>query len=426
MTNTSPTPEGLKAESDKHQASMIRGAQDIMRQPLHGTRVVDLTHVLAGPSCTTILADLGAEVVKIERPVVGDLSRQVDPFRHGESYYFAGLNRNKRSVALDLKREGAKRVLEELVRKADVLVENFRPGMLASLGFGYQRLHELNPALVICSISGFGQSGPLREHKSFDLVAQAMAGVMSLTGEPGRPPVRAGVPVGDILAGVYGAVAIASALIGRTKFGRGCVIDLSMFDALLSTLPYFASRYLADGDILPPVGSGDPKVVPYGAFPAADGYIAIAVFGDDFWPPLCRAIERPDLAADTELAKASARVHRREEIESALVDRLKTKTVSEWCELFASAGIPHAPVLSVGAALDHPHTHARHLILDLPHQTCGTVRTVGSPININGEPVTTSATPGPILGEHTEQVLRELGYDAEMIARLSAEGAVAS
>ncbi|MGL3104547.1 CaiB/BaiF CoA transferase family protein [Bradyrhizobium sp. BR 1432] len=400
--------------------------QDIARRPLQGIRVVDLTHVLAGPSCTTILADLGAEVVKIERLGAGDLSRKVDPFRQGESYYFAGLNRNKRSVALDLKRGGAKRALEELVRRADVLVENFRPGMLESLGFGYERLRELNPALVVCSISGFGQSGPLRDYKSFDLVAQAMTGVMSLTGEPGRPPVRAGIPIGDILAGVYAAVAIASALVGRAKSGKGCVIDLSMFDALLTTFPYFSGSYFADGLEFQPVGSGDPKVTPYGAFPASDGYIAIAVFGDDFWPPLCRAIERPELAQNVELTSAANRVQRREEVEAALVERLKTKTVAQWCEIFAAAGIPHAPVLSVGAALDHPHTQARRLILELEHQKCGTVKTIGSPINIDGENITTSATPGPMLGEHTDEVLKELGYDALMIAQLRMERAIDS
>lgn len=400
--------------------------QDIVRRPLQGIRVLDLTHVLAGPSCTTILADLGADVIKVERLGVGDLGRQVDPFREGESYYFAGLNRNKRSVALDLKRDGAKRAVEELVRRADALVENYRPGMLEALGFGYDRLRELNPALVVCSISGFGQTGPLREHKSFDLVAQAMTGVMSLTGEPGRPPVRAGVPIGDILAGVYGAVAIASALIGRSKSGKGCVIDLSMFDTLLTAFPYFTGCYLADGLQFPPVGSGDPKVAPYGAFPASDGYIAVAVYGDDFWPPLCRAIGRPELAEDAELTISAGRVQRRQEVESALVERLKTKTVAQWCEIFATAGIPHAPVLSVGAALDHPHTQARRLIVELEHQKCGKVKTVGSPINIDGESITTSATPGPMLGEHTEQVLAELGYDALMIAQLRMERAIDS
>ncbi|MCK1717556.1 CoA transferase [Bradyrhizobium sp. 141] len=425
MTDSSPMPQGQQPNLGKPAVSTLR-QQDVARQPLQGIRVVDLTHVLAGPSCTTILADLGAEVVKVERLGVGDLGRQVDPFREGESYYFAGLNRNKRSVALDLKRDGAKRALEELVRRADVLVENYRPGMLEALGFGYERLRELNPALVVCSISGFGQTGPLREHKSFDLVAQAMTGVMSLTGEPGRPPVRAGVPIGDILAGVYGAVAIASALVGRSKSGKGCVIDLSMFDTLLTSFPYFTGCYLADGLLFPPVGSGDPKVAPYGAFPATDGYIAIAVFGDDFWPPLCRAIGRPELAEDAELASSAGRVQRREAVESALVERLKTKTVAQWCEIFAAAGIPHAPVLSVGAALDHPHTLARRLIVEFEHQKCGNVKTVGSPININGESITTSATPGPMLGEHTEQVLHELGYDALMIAQLRMERAIDS
>lgn len=419
MADTSPTPDGRKVEADTPQATA-----DMMRRPLQGIRVVDLTHVLAGPFCTTMLADLGADVIKVERLGVGDMGRKVDPFRNGESYHFAGLHRNKRSVALDLKRDSAKRVLEELIQQADVLVENFRPGVLDSLGFGCARLHELNPRLVICSISGFGQSGPLHENPAFDLVVQAITGIMSLTGEPGRPPVRAGVPIGDILAGVYATGAIASSLVGRMKSGRGCVIDLSMFDALLSTLTYFAIRYLADGDILPPVGSGDPKVAPYGAFPAADGYMAVGVYGDHFWPLLCRAIERPELAADAELATAAGRTQRREEVESAVVERLKTKTVAEWCEIFAAVGIPHAPVLNVGAALEHPHTRARRMIIEFEHQKCGKVRTVGSPININGEPITTSAAPGPMLGEHTKQVLAELGYDPANIARLRNEGAI--
>ncbi|MES5485122.1 CoA transferase [Bradyrhizobium sp. INPA03-11B] len=400
--------------------------QDNSRQPLHGLRVVDLTHVLAGPFCTTILGDLGAEVTKVERVGVGDMGRKVDPFRNGESYHFAGLHRNKRGVALDLKCEAAKPVLEQLIMRADVLVENFRPGTLEALGFGYERLRELNPRLIICSISGFGQSGPLRDQAAFDLVAQAITGLMSLTGEPGRPPLRAGVPIGDILAGVYAAAAIASALVGRARTGCGCVIDMSMFDSLLSTLTYFAGRYLADRDLLPPVGSGDPKVVPYGVFPAADGYIAIAAYGDQFWPPLCRAIERPDLAADPQLTKAAGRVERRQEIELKLIERLKDKAVAQWCEIFSAVGIPNAPVLNVGAALEHPHTVARRLILEIEHKKCGKVMVVGSPINIDGECVTASAAPGPMLGEHTEQVLSELGYDAAMIARLRSQGAIGS
>lgn len=424
MSSKSAKPDGRAEALVKPQSSTQQSSQDMMRRPLEGIRVVDLTHVLAGPFCTTILADLGADVVKIERLGSGDMGRKNAPLRNGESLRFAGLHRNKRSVALDLKRDAAKRVLEQLIQRADVLVENFRPGMLDSLGFGYERLCELNPALVICSISGFGQTGPLRDNAAFDLVAQAMTGIMSLTGEPGRPPVRAGVPIGDILSGVYAAAAVASALIGRMKSGRGCVIDLSMFDGLLTTLSYFADRYLADGELSPPVGSGDPVTVPYGAFPAADGYIVIAVHGDHFWPLLCRAIERPDLAADAKLAKAPGRVERRQEVESALVERLKDKTVAEWCEIFADAGIPHAPLLSVGGALDHPHTTARGVIVEFEHPKCGKVRTVGSPININGKPVTASATRGPMLGEHTEQVLAEIGYDAVKIDLLRTEGAI--
>ncbi|MDH2348676.1 CoA transferase [Bradyrhizobium sp. SSUT77] len=399
------------------------GAQDPARRPLHGIRVVDLTHVLAGPLCTTIMADLGADVVKVERLGAGDVSRQVEPFREGESYYFAALNRNKRSLALDLKRDAAKHALEKLVQRADVLVENFRPGTLDSLGFGYDRLLELNPRLVICSISGFGQTGPLRDYKAFDLVAQAMTGLMSLTREPGRPPLR--ILMGDILTGIYSALSVASALVGRVSSGKGCVIDLSLFESLLTTFPYFAGHYLADGELPPPIDAG-PNAVPYDVFPAADGELVIAVYGDHMWPSLCRALELPELAADAELNTNAGRVKRSKEIETALVGRLKTKTVAQWCEIFAAAGIPHAPILSVGAALDHPHTRARGMIVAFEHQKCGTVKAVGSAIHINGAPVPGSATPGPMLGEHTEQVLAELGYNSATIAGLRAEGAIGS
>lgn len=392
-------------------------------RPLHGIRVVDLTHVLAGPLCTTIMGDLGADVVKVERLGAGDVSRQVEPFREGESYYFAALNRNKRSLALDLKRDAARHALEKLVQRADVLVENFRPGTLDSLGFGYDRLLELNPRLVICSISGFGQTGPLRDYKAFDLVAQAMTGLMSLTREPGRPPLR--ILVGDILTGVYGALAVASALVGRVKSGKGCVIDLSLFESLLTTFPYFAGHYLADGELPPPIDAG-PNAVPYDVYPTSDGDLVIAVYGDHMWPSLCRVLELPELAADAELSTNAGRIKRSKEVEAALVDRLKAKTVAQWCEIFAAAGIPHAPILSVGAALEHPHARERGMIVEFEHQKCGTVKAVGSAIHINGQPIPGVATPGPMLGEHTEQVLTELGYNLASIARLRAEGAIGS
>ncbi|MCK1571212.1 CoA transferase [Bradyrhizobium sp. 174] len=425
MVRISSMQDRAKTAAGEPHASTGQLAQDVMRRPLQGVRVIDFTHVLAGPYCTTILADLGADVVKIERLGVGDVCRQSEPFREGESYYFAGLNRNKRSVALDLKRDSAKRAVEQLIKQADVVVENFRPGTLESLGLGPDRLHELNSRLVICSISGFGQSGPLRNQASFDLVAQAMTGIMGLTGEAGRPPVRAGMHIGDILTAVYGALSVASALIGREKSGRGCVIDLSLFDSLITTFPHLATRYLADGDLFGPVGSGDPSTVPWGAFPAADGYITIAVYGDHFWQLLCRCIGRPELAADATLATNAGRVQRRQEIDSVLREALNGKSVAEWCELFAAAGIPHGPVLSMDAALDHPHTRARGLIIELEHHKCGKVKTVGTPININGAPISASAKAGPMLGEHTEQVLKEICYDDAMIERLRAEGAIA-
>jgi crotonobetainyl-CoA:carnitine CoA-transferase CaiB-like acyl-CoA transferase len=414
MKNSGQATGGDEAPSKEAQGSTHR--------PLNGIRVVDFTHVLAGPLCTTILADLGADVIKIERLGVGDISRQVEPLIDGESPYFAALNRNKRSLALDLKCDSAKRVIEDLVRDADVLVENFRPGTLDSLGFGYDRLQELNPGLVICSISGFGQTGPLRDFKSLDLVAQAMTGVLSLTRDPGGYPIR--IVIGDILAGIYGAASVASTLVGRLRSGKGCVIDLSLFESLLTTFPYVAGRYLADGERPPVVNSGDPTAVPYGVFAAADGDLVIAAYGDHLWPALCRTIGSAELAADPDLATNSGRIERREEVEAALDSRLKQKTVAEWCDAFAAAGIPHAPILNVGAALDHPHTHARDMLVNLEHEKCGSIRTLGSAIHIDGKAVPGSAKAGPMLGEHTEQVLVDLGYDAASIADLRAKGAI--
>ncbi|MGY4501301.1 crotonobetainyl-CoA:carnitine CoA-transferase CaiB-like acyl-CoA transferase [Bradyrhizobium sp. GM24.11] len=395
-------------------------------RPLNGVVVIDFTHVLAGPFCTTILADLGAEVIKIERLGAGDICRTADPFRAGESYFFTGLHRNKRSVALDLKRDAARQVIEGLVKRADVLVENFRPGALEALGFGYDRLHQLNPKLVVCSISGFGQNGPLKEFKSFDLVAQAMTGIMSLTGEPGRPPVRAGVHIGDILVGVYGAVAISAALVGRAESGRGSILDLSLFESLLSTFPYLASRYLADGELFSSVGSGDFHTVPWGAFPASDGYLVIAVYGDHMWPELCRAIGIPEIGNDPGLLTNAGRVERRHIVDTALVEALKTKTVAEWCAILAAANIPASPILNVGQALTHPHTIARDMILEFEHSKAGPIKAVRSPIHINGHSIPPSVAPGPMLGEHTDDVLKELGYDAEWIGRLRAEGSIGS
>ncbi|MGY3078174.1 crotonobetainyl-CoA:carnitine CoA-transferase CaiB-like acyl-CoA transferase [Bradyrhizobium sp. LM6.10] len=405
----------------KLEATREEGAQDPAHRPLQGIRVVDLTHVLAGPLCTTIMADLGADVVKVERLGAGDITRQEEPFREEESCYFAALNRNKRSLALDLKRDEARLALERLVERADVLVENFRPGTLDSLGFGYDRLLQLNPGLVICSISGFGQTGPLRDYKAFDLVAQAMTGLMTLTREPGGPPLR--ILIGDILTGVYGALSVASALVGRVKSGKGCVIDLSLFESLLTTFPYFAVRYLTDGELPPPIDAGQ-NAVPYDVFPASDGELVIAIYGDHMWPSLCRVLDLPELAADAELKTNAGRVKRSKEVVTALIGRLKAKTVAQWCEIFAAAGIPHAPILSIGAALDHPHARARGMIVGLEHQKCGTVKAVGSPIHINGAPIPGSATPGPMLGEHTEQILSELGYNSAAIARLRGTGAI--
>jgi crotonobetainyl-CoA:carnitine CoA-transferase CaiB-like acyl-CoA transferase len=408
---------GVQGVSETNQESGWAG-------PLAGIRVVDLTRVLAGPFATQSLGDLGAEVLKVEPPGGGDETRHFPPFVDGESHYFLGINRNKKSLVVDLQQEAGKEILRRLVAQSDILVENYRPGVMDRLGLGYAALCEINPRLIYCAISGFGLTGPLRDKPSFDIVTQALSGALSINGERGHMPVKLGIPLGDMVGGVFGPMAILAALHERHRTGKGRLIDISLHDGLIGMLGYFAQLAFITGNDPPPMGSSHPNIVPYGSFPASDGSIIIAVLSESFWGKLCEALERPDLAADPRYATPALRRDRRDEIDQIISDITRTRTVAEWEERLKAADVPHAPVLGVTAALAHPHAVAREMVQTAEHAAIGPIKVVGRPIKFPGATQPPVTAP-PTLGQHTETVLRErLGYSEAEIAALRQSGTI--
>lgn len=392
--------------------------------PLGNVKVVDLTRVLAGPFVTQILGDLGARIYKIEAPGHGDETRTFAPHVGGESHYFLGLNRNKKSLQIDLQAPEGVDLVKRLVAKADVLVENFRPGVMQRLGLGYEALREINPRLIYCAVSGFGMDGPLRDKPSFDIVTQAMSGAMSLNGEPGRDPVKLGLPLGDMVGGIFGSIGVLSALNERHLTGQGRLIDISLHDGMLGMLGYLAQLYFVTGRDPKPVGTSHPNIAPYGAFPASDGLVIIACLVEGFWRKLCDCLDRSDLADDPRFATAAARLQNREALDRTIAEITRTRTVAEWVERLSSRDVPHAPILSVGEALSHPHSVARGMVQAVEHPTAGRLNLVGRPIKFPGmqQP---GIEPAPTLGQHTRAVLREeLGLGDEELGNLAAAGVI--
>jgi crotonobetainyl-CoA:carnitine CoA-transferase CaiB-like acyl-CoA transferase len=392
--------------------------------PLAGLRVLDLTRVLAGPLAAQFLSDLGAEVLKLETPGHGDETRGFAPFVQGESHYFLALNRGKQSMVVDLRAPEGAEILRSLVATADVLIENFRPGVMERLGLGAEALMGINRRLVYCAISGFGLSGPLSAAPSFDIVTQAMTGVMSVNGAAGGPPVKLGLPIGDMSGGIFGALGILSALHERATTGRGRLVDASLYDGTMSLLGYLSQLAFVTGQDPQPMGSAHPSVVPYDSFPASDGAIVIACLADQFWPRLCAALGCPELGSDPGLATMAQRQARRAEIEPRIASITATRSVAEWRRILEAHDVPHAPVLGVREALAHPHARAREMVVEVRHERLGPMQVLGRPIKFPGSVQAPLEAP-PVLGQHTTEILRrELSYPDEQIRDLRERGII--
>ena len=391
---------------------------------LDGIRVLDLTRALAGPYCTLMLGDHGADIIKVEMPGTGDETREwAPPSIKGVSAYYLSINRNKRSVTLDLKNPDGKRVLERLIEKCDVVVENFSPGTLARLGFPDERVRAINPRAVLCHISGFGQDGPGRAWPAYDLIVQGMGGIMSLTGEPGSEPVMVGVPQADIVAGMFAAFAIAAALHARGRTGEGQVIDATMIGGQVALLSRQAARYFADGTVPRPEGNVHASIVPYQTFRASDGHINVGVANNALFERFCRALDLDELLEDERFTDNPKRVAHRREIVPIIERRMKTLTKAEVVRRLREANVPVGPINALDEVFADPVVRHLGLIAEVDHPTAGRVRAPGIPVRLSGTPPSVRRHP-PELGEHTDEILRELGYAKEEIAALRRDGAV--
>jgi len=392
--------------------------------PLAGIRVLDLSRILSGPFMTMVFADLGAEVIKLEEPKNGDDTRQwAPPFQGKESAYFLSVNRNKRGIAVDLKRDEGRAIAQRLADLADILVENFRPGKAAGLGLGYEELSKRNPGLIYASISGYGQTGPYAAEPGYDAIAQALGGLMSVTGEMGRDPVRVGNSAADIGAAMWAAIGVLAALHERVATGRGRWIDISLLDGQIAWLTYLASGYFATGEVPQRYGSAHPSIVPYQAMRTKDGHLMVAVGNDALWHKFAALLGLDALADDERFATNPDRVRNRGSLIPLLENALASRTSAEWAHDLSAVGIPAGPINTIDAALAHPQVQYRDMVLDVEHPTEGTVRMVGSPIKLSGHTATPSTAP-PTLGEHTDEVLAELGFSGVDIRALHDTGVV--
>jgi len=394
-----------------------------MRGPLAGIKVLELAQIMAGPTCGLMLADLGADVIKVERVPGGDDTRMMNrPSVRGESAAFMAMNRNKRGIALNLKLPAAQEALKRMVAGADVLTENYRKGTMEKLGMGYAALKALNPRLIYCSISGYGRTGPYADKGGYDLIAQGMSGLMSITGEPGRAPAKSGAPVCDINAGLLAALGVVSAYIHRLKTGEGQLVDTSLFEAGIQQTYWQSAIYFATGEVPGPGGSAHHLSAPYQAFRAADGWLTIGGANQANWERLVRVLGAPEWLAEPRFRTNADRMANLEALVAVMQARLKTRSVGEWVGLLEAEGVPCGPINSVADMAADPQALARGMVVELDHPRAGATRALGLPIKLSASPGKV-ARPAPLLGQHTREVLAEFGFSASEIEALVDSGA---
>ena len=394
-------------------------------RPLEGLRVVDLTRVLSGPYCTMQLGDMGAEVIKIEQPGKGDDTRAfAPPYQGDQAAYFLSINRNKKSVTLDMKTAAGKEVLWRLIDKSDILVENFRPGAMDRLGFGYAAVRKRRPAMVYASISGFGASGPQKDRPGYDVIVQGEAGIMDITGPADGAPYKVGAAIGDLVSGLYAVQGILAALYAAKATGVGQHVDVSMYEAVASLLTFNAGIYFATGEPPRRRGNAHPTIVPYETFEAADGWINLGVANDDLWQRFCKAAERPDLATDPRYLEAADRVRNRDELVPLVRSLIRERTRDEWMARLDKAGVPAGAIRTVGEVCESDLLKARDMIAEMKHASAGAVKAVKNAVHLSGTPLDSYTAP-PQLGQHTRVVLTGLlGYSAAEVEKLTQDGVI--
>jgi len=398
------------------------GRESSVSGPLEGCRVIELAHIMAGPVTGRMLADMGADVIKVEKFSGDDTRRMVPPSIAGESAAFMMMNRNKRGIVLNLKSEKGKQALVRLIEQADVLIENYRLGTMQGLGLGYEYLKSVNRGLIYCEISGFGRTGPYAARGGFDLIAQGMSGLMSITGEaPGRPPVKSGAPVTDITAGILGAMGIAAAYAHKLKTGVGQRVDTSLFEAGISQTYWQSAIALATGEAPTAMGSAHPLNAPYQAFQTKDGWINVGAANQSNWERLIALIERPELQRDPQFSTNGARLRNREQLVEVLGAEFRKRSTKAWLDLLDEGGLPAGPILNVSEMHRDPQTLARDMIVATNHPLAGEVKTIGMPVKFSETPCQVRA-PAPLLGQHTREVLTEAGFSAAEVERMISSG----